>query len=102
MAICAQINVNQKIDNHINEEALAAAEKKDFDEVVSEMREVGSLINVAKPLLNEKGATDKEVADFRLKIIIVIRAGKAKNADQVNASLEEVREAYKSLMALFT
>jgi hypothetical protein len=90
------------IDKYINEEATEAAAKMDFDDVVSEMREVGNLLKLAQPLLKEKGYTDEEIADFRLKIAAVIKAGKAKDANLVNEKLKEVQEAYKSIMALFT
>ena len=90
------------IDKYINEEAVEAAAEKDFDNVVSEMREVGNLIKLAQPLLRDKGFTEKEFADFRSKIVAVIKAGKEKDAKQVNEKLKEVKEAYKLIMGLFT
>ncbi len=90
------------IDKYINEEAVEAAAEKDFDNVVSEMREVGNLIKLAQPLLKDKGFTEKEFADFRSKIVAVIKAGKEKDAKQVNEKLKEVQEAYKLIMGLFT
>ena len=89
------------IDKYINEEAAEAAAEQDFDDVVSEMREVGNLIKLAQPLLKEKGVTDKEFSDFRSKIVAVIRAGKEKDAIQVNEKLKEVQEEYKLILALF-
>jgi hypothetical protein len=90
------------IDKYINEEAVEAAAEKDFKNVVSEMREVGNLIKLAQPLLTDKGFTEKEFADFRSKIVAVIKAGKEKDAKQVNEKLKEVQEAFKSIMGLFT
>ena len=90
------------IDKYINKEAVEAAAEKDFDNVVSEMREVGNLIKLVPPLLFNKGFSEKEFTDFELKRLAVIRAGKEKDANGVTETLKEVQEAFKSIMALFT
>jgi len=86
------------IEEYIFEKTAEAAEKKEFDEVASEMVEVGNLIKSASPLLLEKGVSDEEISRFKSEVIHLIKAARKEDINQVNSSLKKVMEMYKSFM----
>lgn len=86
------------IEEYIFEETAEAAEKKEFDEVASEMVEVGNLIKAASPLLLEKGVSDEEISGFKSEVFNLIKAARKEDINQVNSSLKKVMEMYKSFM----
>ena len=89
------------IQKYVIDESSEAYEKKDYDDVMSEMREAGNLIDHAKPLLVEKGIAEQEVNDFKSKVIALIMAGKKKDYAKMGELLEELKITYGSFLTRY-
>jgi hypothetical protein len=87
------------LEQYIIEEAGEAAEKNDFEEVLSEMRESGNLFKYAKPLLSEKGVSQQALSEFNAKIIALIRAGNHNDNKKVAELLKEIQAQYKIFLS---
>ena len=89
------------IQKYVIEESSEAYEKKDYDDVMSEMREAGNLIDHAKPLLVEKGIPEQEINDFKSKVIALIMAGKKEDYAKMGELLEELKITYGSFLSRY-
>jgi len=86
------------IKQYMVDEAAEALSKKDYDEVVSEMREAANLMKQAKTLLTEKGIAVSEISWLQAQIIETIKAGRAKDADRINELLQDIKIKYMSML----
>jgi len=80
------------IEEYIFEEAAEAAEKKEFEEVASEMVEVGNLIDTASPFLLKKGISEDAISNFKSEVYYLIKVARKEDPHMVNSSLEKVME----------
>lgn len=83
---------------YLVEEAAEAAEEGNFDEVKSEMREVGAFYKSAREVLLEMGKPQEKIDALGDGIKqVVIAAGKG-NKEEVNQVLQQTIELFKSLL----
>lgn len=86
------------IERYVVEESAEAYEKKNYKDVISEMRETGNLIKHARPLLVEKGVSASDVLDFKDKLIETIILGKKGEYAKMGELLQQVQEQYTAFM----
>lgn len=89
------------IQKYVIEESSEAYEKKDYEDVMSEMREAGNLIDHAKSLLVAKGIPEQEVNDFKSKVIALLMAGKKEEYAKMGELLEELKITYSSFLTRY-
>lgn len=89
------------IQKYVIEESTEAYEKKDYEDVISEMREAGNLIDHAKPIFMEKGIPEQELDDFKSKVIELIMVGKKKQYAEMGTLLDIVKEQYSSFISRY-
>ena len=89
------------IQKYVMDESTEAYEKKDYEDVISEMREAGNLIDHAKPLFMEKGIPEQELDSFKSSVIALIMAGKKEKYVEMGSMLAKIKEQYMSFLTRY-
>ncbi len=87
------------INKYIGVEAMEAAEKSEFDEVVSEVREVAHMLDEFKDVFNENGIDKKELKELHAQLNNIVAAAKNKDSKLVKKNLEITDKYFASLLS---
>ena len=89
------------LEKYVIDESSEAYENKDYDDVVSEMREAGNLIDLAKQLFVDKGVPGEEVDNFKATVIDIILVGKKEDYVRMGELLNKAKEQFAGLMTVY-
>ena len=86
------------IEKYVVEESAEAYEKKNYNDVISEMSETGNLITRARPFLFEKGVSSSDVNEFKNKVLETIIIGEKGDYAKMGELLKQVQAQYTTFM----
>lgn len=87
------------IKRYIVEETVESLKKEDFDDVISEMKEIASFLLKAKKLFVERGISEEDFRDFDFLLNRVRVAAVNQNKDDAEKYLNEAIKIYTSFLA---
>jgi len=87
------------IEKYIVEDSMNALKEKDYSDIVSEMKEVGSFINTAQDYLTEHGVVKDEIMSFRNQIVETVTAARNEDEKKTEESLLTLKKQIESFKA---
>jgi predicted subunit of tRNA(5-methylaminomethyl-2-thiouridylate) methyltransferase len=85
------------ITRYIDEEAVEAAAEGNFDEVMSELREIASILRNSKDIFINNGVTEKEIQGFHEKLQSAVIAARNKDKKAVLESLDSAKQYFSKI-----
>jgi hypothetical protein len=90
-----------KIEQYVMIEAPESFAKKDYEDVLREMQMAGMLVEHGKAVLINKGITEREINEFKSKLIILAMTGKKEDYAKMGELLEQLKTTYGSFMTRY-